>query len=535
MLTEWRDKRESQSEAESSDSSLEESKNLKSKADSKHTRLEAGLKGRFSCRLECFLQDLVDTFPRCHLLFSAHLQLDSIGTNTQWSIIWQALKLIGPESRLSDEKAFKRLNVNSNFPQDYWDASVYRLWDSFKTNLALLKMQDNFRTYSKQLPRIERKAFSACIQIWRKTDHINVKEDNTSLALHSRLSTSLEATVLCRQDDEARIVVCLTGNLIDSSLLRKRLDTIASLLNQGQRWQSIELCADSSLQVRGALEIILQRYNQFQIITLSKHDAGTPNHGTKQILPLPPILLQSKTIKLIHNTVEQDNDENHFMESDYRNVMEQIAKSRNWDKVLIQPPKMAKLSTMCCLVARENNLNLSELPLHLQGSSSTAGRCISCARIMTKSYTSPDFTTGKFREQASLAGFKVRRHIIDDTIASLSAGNAYLPPLSEYFEILETSCRWGNKISIGGASTYWHKSDPNDNNMNWQFCAFCSVLHFGLQRPSKDRLCNCPACYGERRKMQDPLHLLQWRRHRRYSTNRIWEALQDVGWTLNAV
>ncbi|UZJ52444.1 hypothetical protein CBS101457_001764 [Exobasidium rhododendri] len=480
------------------------------------------------CRLECLLSRSEELFPKSQLLFSAHLQLDTLSAETKWSLVLKALKDIGPASRKGskgDVKSYRRHALRSPFPQNVWTASVERLQARLDGTFADLYDNARIRLHSDSLAASEKRAFNACLQIWKQAIRGGTDVcDYRSSAHH--LTTSLEASVLCRSDDALNLVLCFCGTSIDPKKLQEDLIVVAGLEKDDKRWKSLEICANTSAQAKGALQVVLSQSTSFQSLIVLRHGRSSvvaPKDSGKTI-EFPPRIALSDTLKRCDNTFESDDCMQVFRHADYLSALERMLRKGHLDRCFEQPAKMPTLTSLASFVVRRSGLDTISLPSHLQESVKTATTCSSCERIMTSQRISTlQGHSVEFRKQAELAGFGLHSAGVDEAIMSFSARRPYLPPLSEEIEIqtvhgvtaLPTSSsqarydrtmrdtplsardrnEQGICIHIGGSNLLPYE-DSIGKEWQWQFCAFCIASHLNIL-PAE--YCRCFLCAYRRR------------------------------------
>jgi hypothetical protein len=520
---------------ESSDDSTDDQRNARQHTQSRRKHDESRI-------IRCVLDDVLELSedsPRSLLLLKAHQQLESLNSETHWTIVQKALRSFGPQSpqaEQGDEKIYKRRNVSkAAFPQDCWKKSIKRLLDRVDNALSGLKAKDVLQAYLSLLPGEQKRAFKACLQVWRKLLRGAFNEDEPMNEHWHRLLTSIEASVLCHNEYTKRLIICSTGKSIDLSRLRQELESTVRLSETKNDWLMLDVCGDSSAQMRSVLYVVLSLSDKFKDISLVRHGLGRTRgqfvipRGPKQ-MALLAMLLQSRHTTIVRNCMDEDNDQDVFTEMDYRITVKKLQNTGDTKCLALQPRLLASLATMSSLIVRRHALNTSILPLHLQESVRTASTCISCRRIMTSGRLDPiPSPSTHFIESSvriSQAGFKAPRPIVHQVIASLSSGNPYLPPLTETYK-LDAGYGQISEVNIGGPSNLQLGSSNAVSNeeADWHFCPRCAALHLKVVESTSEVFCDCFVCRDERESR--PGHLsVRWRREVRSV-----RLLSDQNWT----
>ena len=452
----------------------------------------------------CMLEDLLRTskkpFPRACLLLSAHLQLERAHPGTKWSLISLALRTLTlcSESQIGDEKTFRRLNPGSSFPRSIWAASVDCLLARLDWTVSALKEDNLFQAHSSSLPVEERRALNACVQVWRRRARGRAEQAGYTASLDGpSLLTSLEASILCRQDERPKLVLCLRGTTVDEPELRDRLTRFAGLMEDkgSNQWSNLEVCACTPWQVQSAVHIALTLFKGFRSVTVCRHDTVSCGVG-QRVVGLPPLIMKCGTLTTVDNRffIDVVEEEASISSGDCRTILQRHLRAPS--PRYPQPSRMASLSTMVSLVIRRSALDTSGLPDHLAEAVKSASLCCSCTRAMSNGRLSarqgPSHT---FQKQASLAGFKVRRSVVDEAAEYVASGSAFLPPLSEAVSAAGSTIA---PMSTSESGVPHHQSTQRlSRNVvvlggpAWHFCASCAASHL---RVVPESYCRCTLC-----------------------------------------
>lgn len=450
------------------------------------------------------LEDLLRTsqkpFPRACLLLSAHLQLERAHPGTKWSLISLTLRTLTlcSESQIGDEKTFRRLNPGSLFPRSIWTASVDCLLARLDWTVSALKEDKLFQAHSSSLPVEERRALNACVQVWRRRARGRAEQAGYTASLGGpSLLTSLEASIFCRQDERPRLILCMRRSTVDEPELWDQLTRFASLMEDkgGKQWSSLEVCACMPWQVQSVVHIALTLFKSFRSITVCRHGTVSSDGG-QRVVGLPPLIMDCGTLTTVDNRflIDVVEEEASISSGDCRTILQRH--SRSPSPLFPQPSRLASLFTMASLVVRRSALDTSGLPDHLAEGVKSASLCCSCTRTMSNGRLSARRgLSHTFQKQASLAGFKVRRSVLDEAAEYVASGSAFLPAMSEAVSAT------GSTIAPMSASKFGEPHHQSAQRLSrnvvviggpaWHFCASCAASHL---RVVPESYCRCTLC-----------------------------------------